>query len=406
SNTASATTRDLTAPTPPNNLRATAVNDSQINLLWDASADNVGVAGYRVERCQGVTCTNFVEVAQPTTTNFNDTGRSPATAYQYRVRAVDAAGNLSGYSNIAAATTPNISDTTAPTQPGKLAAAALNQSEIALSWEPSTDNVGVTGYRVERCLVTGLCSEFDAGPTLNVTDKGLAIATAYVYRVRAYDAAGNLSLYSDTARAITGSILFKANFDNDALDKQPDTTLPGDPVGDSLALSGSAGTILVRGAVGELTTRPVELDQTGGTGGLALRGTVAGTPPKSGVYTARWRSLVSSPNAAFAAIVLRDSSGRILASLAYRPNGLLDYNDKNPNGIGVGWKPNLPQAFEIEVNLDKKSTTLRVDGKEFIVSAPFYEDVAADLAQISMELGTTEKQTLAWDDIEITANVP
>ncbi len=402
SNTAGATTPDEDAPTPPTDLKANVVSETEINLSWRASTDDVGVVGYRLERCQGVDCTNFVEIFQTTALSFADLGRI-GISYSYRVLAVDAAGNFSGYSNTATAI---ILDTTAPTPPTKLAAVALNPSEISLSWEASTDNVSVAGYEIERCLVTGLCNRIDVGLTLNHIDRGLLTATGYLYRVRAYDASANVSLYSEVARVTTGSILFRAHFDNDSVDKEPDTTLPGDPVGDLLELNTSAGAILVRSSVGELTKKPVELNQTGGTGGVRLSGRVAGTPPKSGIYTARWRSLVASQSVAFAPIVLRDSSGRILASVAYRPGGMLDYNDKNPNGIGVGWKPNLPQFFEIEVDLIKKVTTLRIDGRVVIQGFPFYEEIAADLARISMELGTTEKQTLAWDDIEIVANVP
>ena len=59
------------------------------------------VAGYRVERCQGAGCTVFVQVATPAGPAFNDTGLQAATSYSYRVRAADAAGNLSGYSSVA-----------------------------------------------------------------------------------------------------------------------------------------------------------------------------------------------------------------------------------------------------------------------------------------------------------------
>ena len=44
---------DTQAPTAPSGLSATAASSSQINLSWSASTDNVGVTGYRVERCQG-----------------------------------------------------------------------------------------------------------------------------------------------------------------------------------------------------------------------------------------------------------------------------------------------------------------------------------------------------------------
>ena len=70
-------------------------------MAWGASTDNVGVTGYRVERCQGTGCSNFTQIAAPTGTSFKDTTVSASTSYSYRVRATDAAGNLSPYSNTA-----------------------------------------------------------------------------------------------------------------------------------------------------------------------------------------------------------------------------------------------------------------------------------------------------------------
>jgi hypothetical protein len=96
---------DTTAPTAPTNLSATTQSSSQINLSWTSSTDNVGVTGYRVERCQGSSCTNFAQIATPIGTSYSDTGLSANTTYRYRVRAADAAGNLSGYSSIVNATT-------------------------------------------------------------------------------------------------------------------------------------------------------------------------------------------------------------------------------------------------------------------------------------------------------------
>ncbi len=100
---------DTTPPTAPTGLTATSTSSSQISLSWTASTDNVGVAGYRVERCQGASCTTFAQIATPTGTTFNDSGLTASTTYGYRVRAADAAGNLSGYSNIASATTQGTS---------------------------------------------------------------------------------------------------------------------------------------------------------------------------------------------------------------------------------------------------------------------------------------------------------
>ncbi len=98
-------TPDATAPTVPAGLSATPASATQINLAWTASIDNVAVIGYRVERCQGAGCSGFAQIAAPTTTTFTDSGLTAATTYQYRVRATDAAGNLSAYSTMATVTT-------------------------------------------------------------------------------------------------------------------------------------------------------------------------------------------------------------------------------------------------------------------------------------------------------------
>src|SRR6202162_104135 len=188
--------RDTTPPTAPTNLTAT-VSGTQINLSWTASTDNVGVTGYKVERCQGSGCTTFAQIGTTTTATYSDTGRSVGI-YSYRVRATDAAGNLSTYSNVSSAT---IMDTTPPTAPTNLTA-AVSGTQINLSWTASTDNVGVTGYKVERCQGSR-CTTFAqiATPTATTySDTGLA-AGNYSYRVRATDAAGNLSAYSNVASA-------------------------------------------------------------------------------------------------------------------------------------------------------------------------------------------------------------
>jgi hypothetical protein len=98
------TSADTQPPTVPSNLAATAVSGSQINLSWTASTDNVGVTGYRVER-QDPGSSTFTQVATVTGAAYSDTGLTAGRTYSYRVRATDAAGNLSPYSNVASATT-------------------------------------------------------------------------------------------------------------------------------------------------------------------------------------------------------------------------------------------------------------------------------------------------------------
>src|SRR5204862_82189 len=112
SNVASATTTDTIAPTAPTGLLPTVVRGLQINLSWTASTDNVGVTGYQVERCQGAGCSTFTQIGTPTATTFNDTGLTSATSSRSLLDALPISANLSGYSNVASATT---TDTTAPT---------------------------------------------------------------------------------------------------------------------------------------------------------------------------------------------------------------------------------------------------------------------------------------------------
>jgi Fibronectin type III domain len=91
---------DTQPPTAPTNLRATTSGQRQIDLSWTASTDNVGVTGYRIERCSGDGCTNFDEIANQVGTSFTDGSLQPSLSYAYRVVAYDAAGNESAYSSV------------------------------------------------------------------------------------------------------------------------------------------------------------------------------------------------------------------------------------------------------------------------------------------------------------------
>lgn len=90
---------DIAAPSAPAGLTATAISSSRIDLSWTASSDNVGVAGYRIYDGAGAL------IGTSATAAFSHTGLNAATAYQYTVKAYDAAGNLSAASSQAGATT-------------------------------------------------------------------------------------------------------------------------------------------------------------------------------------------------------------------------------------------------------------------------------------------------------------
>jgi PKD repeat protein len=92
-------------PATPSNLVATAASRTQIDLIWTDNATNED--GFKIERCSGATCTNFSQIAMVSANvkAYTNTGLKKNTAYRYRVRAFNGAGN-SSYSNIANAKTP------------------------------------------------------------------------------------------------------------------------------------------------------------------------------------------------------------------------------------------------------------------------------------------------------------
>jgi fibronectin type 3 domain-containing protein len=189
SNTATVTIDplDTQKPTAPQNLTAVLSGTSRVDLSWQASTDNVGVAGYNVFR-------NGSLVGTPGATTTYSDGPRPAGNYHYEVRALDAAGNESDSSNTATITVP---DSQKPTAPGNLTATAVATDQIDLSWQGSTDDVGVTGYKVYRG--TTEIASVGTGAT-SYSDSGLAPGT-HSYTVTAVDAAGNVSDPSNAASA-------------------------------------------------------------------------------------------------------------------------------------------------------------------------------------------------------------
>ena len=58
-----------------------------------------------------------------------------------------------------------LSDTVAPTAPGTLSGTAPGNTQVNLTWGAATDNIAVTGYRVERCAGAS-CTTFAQSPRL------------------------------------------------------------------------------------------------------------------------------------------------------------------------------------------------------------------------------------------------
>jgi len=87
-----------------------------------------------------ISCAAWRPGRNPATTTYADTGLSVGT-YSYTVAARDAAGNISPDSTSVSVT---LADTTAPTTPAGLTAAAAGSTGVTCPGALSTDNVGVT----------------------------------------------------------------------------------------------------------------------------------------------------------------------------------------------------------------------------------------------------------------------
>jgi len=93
-------------------------------------------------------------------------------------------------------------DTVPPSTPTNLQATVISLSQINLSWTASTDNFGVTGYRVFR-------DGAHIATTQNITyiDTSANLRTTYTYAISAFDLGGNESAQSSPASAITKNLI-------------------------------------------------------------------------------------------------------------------------------------------------------------------------------------------------------
>ncbi len=180
------------APPAPVNLRASALNSYELDLLWDDRADNE--AGFKIER--SADGTNFTQIGTTYTnvTRYVDKNLLGSTTFVYRVRAYNAAGD-SGYSDDARGTT-----LPSPFAPSDATATASSGTRIDVRWADRSDN---EDYFLVEVSTNGTYFYHIATLNANVTtwtDISVCCGATYYYRVRAYNRYG-YSLYSNTAAA-------------------------------------------------------------------------------------------------------------------------------------------------------------------------------------------------------------
>lgn len=86
---------DTTPPSQVTGVAANSTTSTTATLSWTPATDNVAVNGYQTERCVGASCTDFSSLQTTSTPSITFTGLTPGTVHRVRVKAYDAAGNVS-----------------------------------------------------------------------------------------------------------------------------------------------------------------------------------------------------------------------------------------------------------------------------------------------------------------------
>ncbi len=282
---------DTTPPTVSITAPAPGATLSGATSVTATAADNVGVASVQF-KLDGANLGSAV-TSSPYSVSWNTASASNGS-HTLSAVARDAAGNTATSVGVNVTVSNAQPDTTPPSVPSNLTATAASSSQIDLAWNASTDNVGVTGYKI-----------FRAGTLVNTTaattfqDTGLSPSTTHSYTVAAFDAAGNTSAQSapasTTTLASTGRVIeiFPSNA-NSSCNEEFENVANTLTAGDTLILHGGtytqscrrfltglngtlASPIIIQAAPGEnpIVTRPDSSEnniETDNSSYLVIRG--------------------------------------------------------------------------------------------------------------------------------------
>jgi chitodextrinase len=214
---------DTSAPTVPTNPATSGITSSSINFTWNASTDNVGVTGYEVS------INNAAGIAV-TGTSYTANSLTASTAYQFKVRAKDAANNFSAYtSNISATTSAASAAPTIPNRTSSFTSIPLyatvveNPPSITVKWA-NIANVTRSSISIWR-RIKGSSSSWGstiATPSASsnsYVDSAVSNGVSYEYKVQMGTSAGTTTAY------MTSGIKVPANTYNGKVVIVADSTL-------------------------------------------------------------------------------------------------------------------------------------------------------------------------------------
>jgi len=202
SQSVSVKTLDVTPPSAPAGLTATAPSCQKVNLSWSPSTDNVGVNSYLV--FWGTSQSSMAQLGRTpgTTTTYTVYPLTAGTTYYFGVEAADQAGNKSAMSNIISLTMPK-----PPAAPAGLSAAAPAETKVTLSWSvPASGGLPIQYYQVFRGSSAASLAQI-ANPAQNTyIDVSVSPSTSYYYGVEAVDSGGDVSPMSTVVHVTTPAL--------------------------------------------------------------------------------------------------------------------------------------------------------------------------------------------------------
>ncbi len=196
------TVLDVQKPSIPTNLAAANIANNTLTLSWNASTDNLSVAGYDVFK-------NGVFHGSSNTTTMNVIGMGSGQMLKFKVLARDGSGNLSDFSSEISVTMRGNPDKVLPSIPSNLAAQSIAGANFILTWSAATDNDVLLGYEIFRDdVLLGFVSASETKFTVG----NLIPSVSYTMTVRAKDASENVSPKSSplVVKTLEGMLKYEA----------------------------------------------------------------------------------------------------------------------------------------------------------------------------------------------------
>jgi len=193
---------DRTPPTIPNGLTAD-VRDKSVVLNWSANSET-DLSGYTVEyKLTSASAWSRPIAVNRTATTYTVSKLINGSEYQFRIKAKDAAGNLSDASAIISAVP---TDTVPPPIPTSLKVSSVNDNRVELSWK-AVKATDLAGYQLEYKISTDEAwNEIQIGRVTKHTITDLINNTEYSFRISSKDTSDNISDYSSV---VTGTPMDK-----------------------------------------------------------------------------------------------------------------------------------------------------------------------------------------------------